>query len=76
MASVDRAFHIEYVHGSALLGNNGMGAGGGVPLPDNVVNDWVTVGYDEMDGRMPGCYQYAFYATIRVRIVEDEAKGR
>lgn len=68
----DTPFHLEYVQGSALLENNGVGAGG-VLLPDDVVNNWVTVGYDKIDGRIPGCYQYSFYATIRVKIVEDTA---
>lgn len=66
----DTPFHLEYVCGSALFENNGAGAGG-FQLPDDVVNNWVTVGYDKMDGRIPGCYQYSFYATIRVKVVED-----
>ena len=66
----DTPFHLEYVQGSALFENNGVGAGG-FQLPDDIVNNWVTVGYDKIDGRIPGCYQYSFYATIRVKIVED-----
>lgn len=63
-------FSLEYVKGSALLENNGIGANGGFLLPDSIVNNWVTVGYDKIDGKIPGCYQYAFYATIRVKVVE------
>lgn len=58
-------FHLEFV--DAKYENNGMG---GVPLDSNVVNHWVPVGYDKFDGRIPGCYQYDFYAVIRVKIVE------
>lgn len=68
----DTPFHLEYVQGSALYENNGIGSGGSeFLLSDNVVNDWVSVGYDKIDGRIPGCYQYSFYATIRVRVVES-----
>lgn len=62
-------FCLEYVKGSAFLENNGIGAGGFL-LPDSVVNNWVTVGYDKIDGKIPGCYQYSFHATICVKVVE------
>lgn len=87
----DVPFHLEYVEGSALLENNGIGAGGGIQLSDNIVNaksasegepdGGVLIGYDALDGRVPGCYQYTNYVTIRVKAVYDyefsvEAKVR
>lgn len=60
-------FRVKYVSNSAHLVNNGFGS---VSLPESIVNDWVNVGYREFDGRIPGCYQYAFYAGITVEIVE------
>ena len=56
-------FHLEYVYGSALLENNG--AAGGSQLSDDIINDGTLIGYDALDGRVPGCYQYANYVSIQ-----------
>ena len=77
-------FHLEYVYGSALLENNGVGAGG-LQLSDEIVtkasSGGVLIGYYDyrtnpedpviLDGVIPGCYQYASYVTIRVKAVFD-----
>lgn len=72
----DNAFHLEYVYGSALLENNGVGKNGGVKLSDEIVtkaasNNGVQIGYTGLNGEVPGCYQYASYITIRVKAVFD-----
>lgn len=70
----DNNFHLEYVYGSALLENNGVGANGGVQLSDDIVKAkeaGVLIGYNALDGKVPGCYQYANYVTIRVKVVYD-----
>lgn len=65
-------FHLEYYDGSALLENNGIGKNGGIKLSDNIVTeDGALIGYDALDGRVPGCYQYANYVTIKVKAVYD-----
>lgn len=66
-------FHLEYVYGSALLENNGIGKDGGYKLSDDVVNtkDGTLIGYDKLDGRVPGCYQFANYVSIQVKAVFD-----
>ena len=64
-------FHLEPVEGSALMENNGIGAGGGVELPMDIVNGWVDVGFDELDGKIPGCYKYDFYITVAFKVVGD-----
>ena len=61
-------FRLEYVEGSAILENNGIGVGG-IALSDSIVNSWVNVGYEALDGRIPGCYQYDFYISIKVKAV-------
>lgn len=75
-------FHLEYVYGSALLENNGVGAKG-LKLSDDVVTkkDGQQIGYYDyrtnpgdpvvLDGVIPGCYQFASYITIRVKAVFD-----
>ena len=68
----DKNFRLEYVPGSALLENNGVGAGGhGVKLSDDIVTTTkgVMIGYDKLDGKIPGCYQYSSYVTIKVKPV-------
>ena len=51
------------------------GAGTGpVQLSDNIINSdgsGVLIGYYGLDGRVPGCYQYANYVTIKVKVVYD-----
>lgn len=65
-------FHLEYVYGSALLENNGIGKGG-LSLPNEVVNtvNGTPIGYDALDGRVPGCYQFDNFVTIQVKVVFD-----
>lgn len=76
----DQAFHLEYVYGSALIENRGYASqanGGAKKLSDEIVtkaasNHGVKIGFDkEGDGKIPGCYQYASYITIRVKAVFD-----
>ena len=64
-------FHLEYVKGSALLENNGIGANGGIKLSDSVVGNYAKIGYSALNGEVPGCYQYANYVTIKVKAVYD-----
>ena len=70
----DRAFHLEYVYGSALLENNGIGKGG-LTLSDEIVTKasagGTLISYDKLDGRVPGCYQYDNYVSIKVKVVFD-----
>ncbi len=66
-------FHLEFINNSGLLENNGIGLGGLI-LSDDVVktkSGGVLIGYDALDGRIPGCYQYANYVTVKVRAIFD-----
>lgn len=77
-------FHLDYVYGSALLNNNktqaeaaagGYGDNAGWKLSDDIIKaesvDGVLIGSDALDGKVPGCYEYANYVTIIVRAVFD-----
>lgn len=66
-------FHLEYYTGSGLLENNGIGKGDGAKLDDKLVTEGVKIGYDALDGRIPGCYEYASYVTIKVKAVYDNS---
>lgn len=64
-------FHLEYIENTAWLENNGIGRGG-IQLSDDVLKSGGTlIGYDKLDGRIPGCYQYDGYVTIKVKVVFD-----
>lgn len=77
----DTPFHLEYVNNSALLENGGFASGNGVKLTNSVVNqgnasgnvadEWTKIGYNGLDGNVPGCYKYINYITIEVRAVFD-----
>ena len=69
----DTAFHLEYVSGSAFIENNGIAAGGGMGLSDEIVEteNGVLVGYDTLDGNLPGGYPYVAYVGIEVKVVYD-----
>lgn len=49
----------------------------GRPLSDDIVekagsNDGTLIGFDALDGNVPGCYEYSSYITIRVKAVFDK----
>ena len=58
-----------------MLQNKGVGANGGVRLIDEIVTKaskgGVLIGYDALDGKIPGCYSYDSYVTIRVKAIFD-----
>lgn len=80
----DSVFHLEYIPGSALLENNGVGKDGGFKLSDNIVykaasEHGVPISYygsktdGTLDGKIPGCDGYDSYVTVKVKVVYDTA---
>lgn len=86
-------FHVEVKYNTALFenGNENFALGGveldGQALTNAAVNSdgsWqggVLIGYDDFDGRMPGCFKYDGVVTIQVKVIYDyefamEAKVR
>lgn len=82
-----RKFRLEYIYGSALLENNGIGSKNnqnkpkayigksGYPLSDDIVkakSGGVLIGYDALDGKVPGCYQFSSFVGIKVKVVYDD----
>ncbi|MBR2836966.1 DUF11 domain-containing protein [Candidatus Saccharibacteria bacterium] len=61
----DGDFYLEYIEGSAKYTNGKLGT---VALSDSVVTSGALVGYDALDGNLPGCYGYSGMATIQVRV--------
>lgn len=72
----DQPFHLEYDWGSALLENNGIGQNGGIQLSDDIVKaatGGVLIGYNQLNGKVPGCYTYDNFVGVRVKAVYDKA---
>ncbi|MBQ3293513.1 DUF11 domain-containing protein, partial [Candidatus Saccharibacteria bacterium] len=67
--SSTNTFHLEYVKGSALIENKGKISG--TKLSDNLVMGGVTLGYDSLNGEIPGCFGYSAFVTFRVKAVYD-----
>ncbi|MBQ6486792.1 DUF11 domain-containing protein [Candidatus Saccharibacteria bacterium] len=69
-----RKFYLDYIEGSALLENNSVGKKPGLTLSDSVVTSGTKIGYDALNGEVPGCYQYANYITIKVKPVFESSE--
>ena len=61
--------YLEYVAGSAKFNNKSeAGQERTFNLPDSVITSGATLGYDSMDGKIPGCYGYSGVVTIDVKV--------
>lgn len=80
------SFHLEYVYGSAVIYNKGIGSAengypNGYPMPDTIYTmaakpenggtNGALIGFNALDGNVPGCYDYSSYITLRVKAVSD-----
>ncbi|MCL2869543.1 DUF11 domain-containing protein [Candidatus Saccharibacteria bacterium] len=66
--------HIAYITGSARYFNN-VNPSTGFVIPDSVVSSGALIGYEKMDGNVPGCYQYSGILTIRVKVTTEKDPG-
>ncbi len=58
-------FYVEYVKGTAKYTNSKIGT---VSLSDDVITSGATIGYEALDGKIPGCYEYDGHVTIEVKV--------
>lgn len=56
---------LRYVPGSATI--HSKGPVNGKTMSDSIVTSGASIGYDKLDGRLPGCNEYAGYVTFRVK---------
>lgn len=64
-----RAFYLDYLEGSATFYNNKIGLGG-INVSDNVItSNGIKIGYESLDGNIPGCFEYDSFVTIKVKPV-------
>lgn len=61
-------FRVEYIPGSAIMYNNGPFKSG-VKLADTIVTGGAPIGYDKLNGDLPGCFDYEAVVQIRVKII-------
>lgn len=63
----DSNFNLAYIAGSLKYENNAFGAAG-TPLPESIfTSTGAKLGYDKLDGNIPGCFQYSGYVTFKVK---------
>ncbi len=60
----DQNFYLEYIPGTAKYTN----ALGDASLSDNVITSGVLLGYETMNGKIPGCYEYDGVVTLNVKV--------
>lgn len=59
-------FTLEYMSGSAQLWNNVFQ---GAKLSDEIVgSNGALIGFDKIDGKVPGCERFSGYVTVKVRV--------
>jgi uncharacterized repeat protein (TIGR01451 family)/LPXTG-motif cell wall-anchored protein len=56
---------LRYVPGSAHIYN--QGATNGAKLSDNIVTTGATIGFNALDGKVPGCNEFSGYITFNVQ---------
>lgn len=62
----DRNFNLEYVTGSAKIINNANP--NGMKLSDSIINaSGATIGYNSLNGQIPGCFEFDGYVSIVVK---------
>ena len=69
----DRKFRLEYVVGSAKIVNTGIGNDDGYKLDDNLVTSYgVPLGYEQLDGKVPGGKKYVSRVLFKVRAIFED----
>jgi uncharacterized repeat protein (TIGR01451 family) len=64
--STNSAIALSYVSGSAKITSNG--AVNGKTLSDSLFSTGTPLGYNALDGKLPGCLQYSGYVTYRFKV--------
>jgi uncharacterized repeat protein (TIGR01451 family)/LPXTG-motif cell wall-anchored protein len=63
----DKNFNVAYQAGSLKFENNAFGAAG-TAIPESVFTSaGAKLGYDKLDGKIPGCFQFDGYLSFKVK---------
>ena len=60
-------FNLAYVAGSLKYENNAFGAAGTTLTESIFTSTGAKLGYDKLDGNIPGCFQYSGYVIFKVK---------
>lgn len=66
--TTSNAIDLSFVAGSAKVTSNG--AVNGATLPDAVFSNGTKLGYNTLDGTLPGCNQYAGYVVFDIKATQ------
>lgn len=64
--STSSTIALNYVAGSAKI--TSLGAVNGKTVADSIFTTGAPIGYDALDGKLPGCLQYSGYVTYRFKV--------
>lgn len=65
--SEGRPFNLEFVEDSAIIHTNAKPDG--MQLSNNIVEEeGAQIGYDQLDGKVPGCFKYDAFVTLKVKV--------
>lgn len=60
-------FNVEYIPGSAAMVTGAAGSGT-QKLSDNIVKDGAQIGYNAVNGTVPGCFPYQVLVYVKVKV--------
>ena len=67
LANDSQAFSVNYISGSAVIYNQAHQSG--LPLSDEILSEQGTyIGYNAMNGDLPGCFEFGAYVYVRVQV--------
>ncbi len=67
LANSNRDFSVAYVPGSTIIYNRAHQ--NGLPLADGITSaSGIPLGYDQMNGNLPGCFEFSAYVYVKVRV--------
>lgn len=64
--SANADFSLRYVPGSAIIHSNGTV--NGKPMPDSLYTTGAPLGYDDLNGTLPGCNQFSGYVVFNIHV--------
>ncbi len=70
LAKASNDMALRYVAGSAVISTKG--AVNGTHLSDDLINGGVKLGYDALDGNVPGCNNYEGWVTFKFKTVSPD----
>lgn len=68
--TTDQDLHLQVIPGSAKITN--LGKSNGSTMPNTLFTTGAPLGYDALDGKVPGCNEFSGYVTYRFKVAEPQ----